>query len=106
MRTPLPSLLAAALLAGLALAGSSPVRADKDADQARQALEKGEIRPLDEILRAAREALPGEVVALDLKRDSGRWLYKLRILGPDGKRRRLKIDAGSLRILDRDDDDD
>ena len=46
------------------------------------------------------------MVALDLKRDDGRWFYKLRILGTDGKRRTLKVDAASLRILDKDEDDD
>ncbi|CAM3230195.1 hypothetical protein JHFBIEKO_4982 [Methylobacterium mesophilicum] len=82
-----------------------PAHASEDADRARRALEKGEIRPLDEILRAAREAVPGDVVAVDLKRDDGQWLYKLRILGTDGKRRSVKVDAGSLKILDEDDDD-
>ena len=97
-----PSRRAALLL----LAGATwPARASEDADRARRALEKGEIRPLDEVLRAARAAVPGDVVAVDLKRDDGQWLYKLRILGPDGKRRSVKVDAGSLKILDEDDDD-
>ena len=90
-----------ATLAGIGL----PARASEDADRARRALEKGEIRPLDEVLRAAREAAPGDVVSVDLKHDEGHWLYKLRILGADGKRRTVKVDAGSLKILDEDDDD-
>ncbi len=92
------------LLAGLACAGL-PARASEDADRARRALEKGEIRPLDEVLRAARAAVPGDVVSVDLKHDDGHWLYKLRVLGADGKRRTVKVDAGSLKILDTDDDD-
>jgi uncharacterized membrane protein YkoI len=92
------------LLASLSGA-ARPARGSEDADRARRALEKGEIRPLDEVLRAAREAAPGDVVAVDLKHDEGRWLYKLRILGTDGKRRTVKVDAGSLKILDEDDDD-
>ncbi len=44
-------------------------------------------------------------MAVDLKRDDGQWLYKLRILGAEGKRRSVKVDAGSLKILDEDDDD-
>ncbi|WP_238231991.1 MULTISPECIES: PepSY domain-containing protein [Methylobacterium] len=98
----LPLLL---LAAALACAGPS-ARAAEDADRARRALEQGEIRPLDEVLRAARAAAPGDVVSLDLKRSDGRWLYKLRILSADGKRRTLKVDAASLRILDGDEDDD
>ncbi|MGH1573081.1 PepSY domain-containing protein [Methylobacterium sp. P31] len=92
------------LLAALAGIGP-PARASEDADRARRALEKGEIRPLDDVLRAAREAAPGDVVSVDLKHDEGHWLYKLRILGADGKRRTVKVDAGSLKILDEDDDD-
>lgn len=85
---------------------SGPVRVKDDQDQARQALERGEIRSLDEVLRAAREKVPGDVVKLDLKRDDGRWLYKLKILTPQGRRREVKIDAGSLKVVDDDDDDD
>lgn len=96
-------LLATALCSSLVQMG--PACADDDADRARRALERGEIRPLDDVLRAARAAVPGDVVALDLKHDDGRWLYKLRILGPDSKRRDVKVDAQSLRILDKDDDD-
>ncbi len=87
------------------IAWASPARADEEADRARRALERGEIRPLDEVLSAARAAVPGDVVAVDLKHDDGRWLYKLRILGSDGKRRSVKVDARSLRLLDEDDDD-
>ncbi len=93
------------LLCLLAILAGAPASASEDADRARQALEKGEIRPLDEILRAAREAVPGDVVSVDLKRDDGRWRYKLRILGADGKRRTVKVDAGTARILDDDDED-
>ncbi|WP_267353781.1 MULTISPECIES: PepSY domain-containing protein [unclassified Methylobacterium] len=95
----------AALLCVFAVLAGAPASASEDADRARQALEKGEIRPLDEILHAAREAVPGDVVSVDLKRDDGRWRYKLRILGADGKRRTVKVDAGSAKILDDDDDD-
>jgi uncharacterized membrane protein YkoI len=101
-----PSRRLATLCLLASLSGAArPARGSEDADRARRALEKGEIRPLDEVLRAAREAAPGDVVAVDLKHDEGRWLYKLRILGTDGKRRTVKVDAGSLKILDEDDDD-
>ena len=95
----------AALLCLLAVLAGGAARASEDADRAHRALEKGEIRPLDEILRAAREAVPGDVVSVDLKHDDGHWLYKLRILGADGKRRTVKVDAGSAKILDDDDED-
>ncbi|AWI91825.1 peptidase [Methylobacterium sp. DM1] len=102
-----PLLLALVALASILAPclGAMPARADDDGERARRALERGEIRPLDAVLAAARAAVPGDVVALDLKRDDGRWLYKLRILGTDGRRRDVKIDASSLKLLDVDDDD-
>lgn len=106
--SPFPPRRALVLALGLgllaALAGG-PVHASEDADRARRALERGEIRPLDAVLEAARSAVPGDVVSVDLKHDDGHWLYKLRILGADGKRRTVKVDAGTLKIVDEDDDD-
>ena len=106
--SPFPPRRALVLALGLgllaALAGG-PVHASEDADRARRALESGAIRPLDAVLAAARAAVPGDVVSVDHKHDDGRWLYKLRILGADGKRRTVKVDAGTLKILDEDDDD-
>jgi uncharacterized membrane protein YkoI len=100
----MPRLSALALLLAALAAAPLTVQAKDDQEQARQAVESGEIRPLDEILAAARKAVPGEVVKLDLKRDDGRWLYKLKILSPEGKRREVKVDAKSLAILEDDDD--
>ncbi|WP_375464621.1 PepSY domain-containing protein [uncultured Methylobacterium sp.] len=100
-----PAFLALLLLPVLAGALPAPVRADGDQDRARAALERGEIRPLDEVLRAVRALVPGDVVALDLEREEGRWRYKLKILTPAGKRRAVKVDAASLKLLDGDDDD-
>ena len=99
MPRPLRLLLIALLLA------AAPARADSDGERARAALERGEIRPLDAVLAAAKAAVPGDVVAVDLKRDDGQWLYKLRILGADGRRRDVKIDARTLKVIDDDDDD-
>ena len=93
------------LLCLVALSPGPASASGGDQDRARLALERGEIRPLDEVLRAVRDKAPGDVVSLDLKRDDGRWLYKLRILGTDGRRRDVKIDASSLKLLDVDDDD-
>ncbi|MFG5119104.1 PepSY domain-containing protein [Methylorubrum sp. POS3] len=102
---PRPLRLLLLLLALNAVVMTPLAHADSDGERARAALERGEIRPLDAVLAAAKTAVPGDVVAVDLKRDDGRWLYKLRILSPDGRRRDVKIDAGSLKVIDDDDDD-
>lgn len=94
------------LLLALLPAWAAPVVADSDQERARAALERGEIRPLDQVLAAVRRAVPGDVVAVELKRKDKRWLYELKILTPGGKRREVKIDASSLAIIEDDDDDD
>lgn len=92
-------------LAMLCLAGAGALQAGDDQDRARAALERGEIRPLDEVLAALKAARPGEVLKVELKRDDGIWQYEFKVLTPDGRRREVEIDAKTLRILDDDDDD-
>ncbi|PZQ17706.1 MAG: peptidase [Ancylobacter novellus] len=86
--------LLAALHAGPSLADVS------DQDEARRALERGEIRPLDQVLDAARKALPGDVVKVELDEDDGRWIYEIKILTASGDRREVEIDAKSLQVLE------
>ena len=93
------------LLIALAVALPGQVRA-LDQDRARAAMERGDIRPLDQILAAVRAVAPGDVIALDLKEKKGRWLYKVKVLTPAGKRREIRIDAKSLEIIKDDEDDD
>ncbi|WP_336490283.1 PepSY domain-containing protein [Methylobacterium nigriterrae] len=69
-------------------------------ERAREALERGEIRPLDQVLRVARERVPGEVVKVELEREDGRWVYEIKILTESGKRREVEIDANSLEVLE------
>jgi uncharacterized membrane protein YkoI len=69
-------------------------------DEARRALERGEIRPLDAVLATQRDALPGDVVKVELERDDGRWIYEIKVLTPAGERREIEIDAGSLQVLE------
>lgn len=93
---------AAILVAAALLAAPCPaaVADDSDQDQARQALERGEIRPLDQVLAAARNALPGDVVKIELERDDGRWIYEIKVLTAAGERREVEIDAQSLSVLE------
>jgi len=91
------TLVAASLFALQAV----PALADaSDQDRARQALERGDIRPLDQVLDAARKALPGDVVKIELDHDDGRWIYEIKILTAAGERREVEIDARSLQVLE------
>ena len=90
--------LATALL--LSLSTHAAFADESDQDQARRALERGEIRPLDQVLDAARKALPGDVVKVELDEDDGRWIYEIKILTSGGERREVEIDAKSLEVLE------
>jgi len=72
---------------------------DADQDQARELVEHGIIRPLRDILRQVRNEAPGDVVGVDLRRRSGRWVYGLKVLTPAGKRVEIAVDAGTMAIL-------
>lgn len=99
-------LLVVAMFAG-AWFGAEPVRADERLghDEARRAVQSGEIRPLGDILAAIRDRMPGEVVAVELKRDHGRLIYELKTVDGAGRRREFHVDAASATISTEEVDD-
>jgi len=83
---------AAALL--LVLAGGTAAADDDDShDRAREALERGEIAPLDQILAEVRRQGLGTVLEVELERHGGRWVYEVETLSPDGVIAKARIDA-------------
>lgn len=58
------------------------------------------ILPLNRILAIAGKAAPGEVVRIELEREHGREVYKLRVLTERGRMIELEIDATSGAILE------
>lgn len=83
-------LLAAALLIG----GGAPALA-RDHDDARRAVEAGEIRPLADILNTVKGKLPGEVVGVKLEREAGAWMYEFRVVDEKGRLFEIHVDARS-----------
>src|SRR4051812_6826647 len=71
--------------------------ADDDDDDGRrisphgldEALKHGEIRPLDQVLAAVRARFEGEIIEIEPERHGARWIYEVKLLGPDGRRRRI-----------------
>jgi uncharacterized membrane protein YkoI len=96
-------------LAGLVLAMPVTARADEDDDgdhdRARDLYEHGEIKGLANILDIVRAKAPGDVVAVDLIRKANRWVYRFQVVGADGRRRTVDVDAGAGVIM-RDGEDD
>jgi len=86
------------VLALLFVAITAPARSDesgfrRDHNVALQALLNGEILPLEKILVEVRKGVPGEFIDVELGRYHKMWIYKLKILTPEGQLLKIIADA-------------
>ena len=72
-------------------------------DAIRRAVDAGQIRPLGEILVQVQATHAGRVTDVELERalDDGRLLYEIELLGDDGRRREIDVDAATGAVLQR-----
>ncbi|NBC95895.1 MAG: peptidase [Deinococcus-Thermus bacterium] len=84
---------------------AAPATADEDADRAYRALERGEVRPLADILTTLERRLQGEVVGVEFESEDGRHVYEFEVVTPGGRLLEIYVDAATGRILEREDDD-
>mgnify|MGYP001029214312 CR=1 FL=1 len=82
-------------------AAASEAHRDRDHDEARQAVERGEALPLYEILGRVRFHLGGDVVGVSFKHKRGRWVYEFKVIGSGGQLMEVYVDAASAEILKR-----
>jgi len=94
MDSPVRRVRALILASALLVAGGASALA-RDHDDARRAVEAGEIRPLAEILNTVKGKLPGEVVGVRLEREAGVWLYEFRVVDEKGRLFEIHVDARS-----------
>ena len=91
--------MAVVLLSALAMfAAAARADDDRDHDLARRAVERGEIKPLADILRTVRERFPGEIANVKLEREHGRLTYEFRIVGAKGRLLEAHVDAATGEI--------
>jgi uncharacterized membrane protein YkoI len=92
----------AALGASLAMATISPPSghaADRELYDLRQSIQRGEIRPLSEVLSAIHHKLPGVVTKAEIERKHGSWLYELDVIDRNtGRELEVEVDARSAEI--------
>ncbi len=92
---------AAGLALVIALAALPPTGARADGheqDELQQAVERGEIRSLADILAAVRGELPGEVAGVEVERKNGHWIYEFRVVDGRGRVFEVQVDARSAAI--------
>lgn len=94
---------ASSLLVLCATAGHGVVVAsDKgDHERALQAVQSGQVLPLAKVLALVEREHPGQVLEVELESHAQRWLYEIKLLQPDGRLLKLKLDARTGEILKR-----
>ncbi|MFN2349769.1 MAG: PepSY domain-containing protein [Thioalkalivibrio sp.] len=91
-----PFLCLALLAPGLGLAGDR-----MEHNEILRLRTAGEIMPMEEMLKHAREIVPGHFVEAELEREDGRYVYELKILDADGMRHKLYLDAADATLIKR-----
>lgn len=74
-------------------------REHRDRDEIREAVERHEVKPLDEVLATARGEIEGQIVGIEVERRHGAWVYELRVIAPDGRLLDVYVDAATAKII-------
>lgn len=72
---------------------------DRDHEHARKSLEAGEILPLRTVIEKVERDYPGQIIEVELEREAGRWVYKIKLLRANGALVKMKLDAGDATLL-------
>ncbi len=67
--------------------------------RARDAVGRGDIRPLDQVLAGVRSAYPGRVMDVDLRQQGNSWIYHIKLLTSDDAMMNISVDATTGSIL-------
>ena len=92
-----PALFCLILTVTLALANGAKADSD-DHDSVRNAVERGEIHSLADILAVVRGKLPGKVAGVEIEREGGRWVYEFRVVDGKGHLFDVFVDARTATI--------
>ncbi len=100
------SIVLALCAASLALVGGFSARGDDehDHDRAREARERGEILPLQEIIGLMRKRVDGRIAEVKIEREKDLWVYEIRVIDQRGRLIEVDLDAKTGRILEIEDE--
>lgn len=88
--------LVAMMATPAAFAGGDSAR---DHDAARRALERGEVRPLAEILALVTRNMEGHVIEVEFETKDARHIYEFKLLTDGGKVIEVYVDAANGEII-------
>ena len=72
---------------------------EHDEEQARHALELGEVVPLDHVIATLREAVPGEVSSVELEKENETWVYEFKVISPEGRMLKVRVNAKTGQLV-------
>ncbi len=93
-----------AVCAGLALCamglhGVAAASNKGDHERALQAVQSGQVLPLGKVLALVEREHPGQVLEVELESHDRQWQYEIKLLQPDGRLMKLKVDARTGEVL-------
>lgn len=68
-------------------------------DQARRALNRGEVLALPVVIEHLRRLAPGEIVAIEYEYEFERWVYEFKIIDSRGRLQKVHLDARSGELV-------
>jgi hypothetical protein len=86
-----------ALVMSLFTPGAATADSD-DSDTVRHLVDRGEIRPLAEILAIVRAKLHGKIAGVEIEQSGGRWIYEFRVVDTNGRLLDVAVDAHTAKI--------
>jgi uncharacterized membrane protein YkoI len=87
-------------MAVMVLAGVGKASAYSEQDNARDAYQRGEIMSLEDIRRTVQRDFNGQIIGTQLKSNNADYVYKFRVLSPDGSMMTIDVDAKTSRVID------
>lgn len=72
---------------------------EHDHERAREAVERGEVLPLEQVLDAVRGRIDGHIIGVEFERDHGFWIYEFRVVEDGGRVVEILTDARTAEII-------
>lgn len=76
-----------------------PAWASRDHDQARQALQSGQVQSLHTILANVERQYPGVFLEAELEKEGDVWVYEIKILQTGGQRIKVHVNAATGQVI-------